>query len=177
MQQIVTPDYYKDVFCGEFDGDEKELSKLLEVAYIIIYNETCGRIAQFDSLDKKVQTAVKDAICWQVDYISANGGLSFVHDGSFSNISLGSFSYSAGGNSSVSDGNCRCAMCHTACFYRPGSCIKVLMRYDETYTTQSFDTHCRCCCRKDRQMGRNLRNVYGNIEICPYRTNRELYQR
>lgn len=80
------------------------LPKLLEVAYIIIYNETCGRIAQFDSLDKKVQTAVKDAICWQVDYISANGGLSFVHDGSFSNISLGSFSYSAGGNGSVSDG-------------------------------------------------------------------------
>lgn len=39
MQQIVTPDYYKDVFCGEFDGDEKEMSKLLEVAYIIIYNE------------------------------------------------------------------------------------------------------------------------------------------
>lgn len=112
MQQIVTPDYYKDVFCGEFDGDEKELSKLLEVAYIIIYNETCGRIAQFDSLDKKVQTAVKDAICWQVDYISANGGLSFVHDGSFSNISLGSFSYSAGGNSSVSDG--KLPMCNVS---------------------------------------------------------------
>lgn len=112
MQQIVTPDYYKDVFCGEFDGDEKELSKLLEVAFIIIYNETCGRIAQFDSLDKKVQTAVKDAICWQVDYISANGGLSFVHDGSFSNISLGSFSYSAGGNSSVSDG--KLPMCNVS---------------------------------------------------------------
>ena len=31
MQQIVTPDYYKDVFCGEFDGDEKELSKLLRL--------------------------------------------------------------------------------------------------------------------------------------------------
>ena len=104
MQQIVTPDYYKDVFCGEFDGNDKELAKLLEIAYIIIYNETCGRIANFDSLNETVQTSVKDAICWQVDYISANGGLSFVHDGSFSNISLGSFSYSTGGNSSVSDG-------------------------------------------------------------------------
>ena len=50
MQQIVTPDYYKDVFCGEFDGDEKGLSKLLEVAYIIIYNETCQQIASLTAV-------------------------------------------------------------------------------------------------------------------------------
>lgn len=177
MQQIVTPDYYKDVFCGEFDGDEKELSKLLEVAYIIIYNETCGRIAQFDSLDKKVQTAVKDAICWQVDYISETAVFHSCMTAASAIFHSAVSAIRQAETVAYRMENYPCAMCHTACFYRPGLCIKVLMRYDETYTTQSFDTHCRCCCRKDRQMGRNLRNVYGNIEICPYRTNRELYQR
>lgn len=177
MQQIVTPDYYKDVFCGEFDGDEKELSKLLEVAYIIIYNETCGRIAQFDSLDKKVQRLLKmlsvgRLIIYQqtaVFHSCMTAASAIFHSAVSAIRQAETVAYRMG--------NCLYAMRHTACFYRQVLCTKDLMRYDETYTTQSFDTHCRCCCRKNRQMGRNLRNVYGNIEICPHRTDRKLYKR
>ena len=100
MQTIVTTDYYKNNFIGGFTGTDEELAKLLEASYIIIYNETCGRIANFDKLPEATQTAVKDAICWQVDYIAENGGLSFLNEGSFSNASLGSFSYSGGDGSS-----------------------------------------------------------------------------
>ena len=98
MQTIVTTDYYKINFIGGFTGTDEELEKLLEASYIIIYNETCGRIANFDTLPKATQTAVKDAICWQVEYIAENGGLSFLNEGSFTNVSLGSFSYSSGGD-------------------------------------------------------------------------------
>jgi len=87
--------YYTDTFLGDL-ATEATFPKLLLRATEIIDDLTMYKVTQttFSSLPTFMQEQFKKALCAEIDYIEANGGVNNIDDESVGSVSLGKFSYS-----------------------------------------------------------------------------------
>lgn len=95
---------------------EAEIASVLEISEQVIYNHTMGRSGKYDSYPADVQERIRKAICYQADYIFANGGKSFVDGTIPESATVGSFSYSLGG-AEGSGGAAEIALCNVSLTY------------------------------------------------------------
>lgn len=88
-------DFYKNNWCGSFDGTDEELSLLLSRAADIVNNAIAFSGYTADNVPDIFRVRVYKAVCSHADYIDNNGGLEGLTDNAYNSVSLGKFSYSA----------------------------------------------------------------------------------
>lgn len=79
---------------------ETELDTVLDIAEQTIRCQTCGRLRDFDAFPAERQELIRKAILFQADYLLANGGTDFLNGTVPESATIGSFSYSIGGDQS-----------------------------------------------------------------------------
>ena len=95
-------EYYKTVWGGDFGGSDEELAALLSRAEIIVNNAVMMSGFTVETAPETLQKPLYSAVCAQADYIGENGGISALSESnSGGSVSLGKFSYSAGGGGSL----------------------------------------------------------------------------
>lgn len=101
MAALVDIAYYTDVYKGVEVYDD--LDVLLDRASDMVRQSTLCPLDNLSRLPTFVQENVKKAVCAQVEYINANGGLDWINSSGTSSVTIGKFSMSgsSGGNSSV----------------------------------------------------------------------------
>lgn len=114
---LVTADFYINAWGGQWDGTESELEKLIDLSEHVVDNAIMGRISTITDYPESIQYDVKKAVCSQIDYVIANGGMDCFTSDEFSSVSLGNFSYSTGGNSSSSTNGSADTLCSAAGTY------------------------------------------------------------
>lgn len=90
----ISAKYYMNEFMGT-PADDMELAALIIRASDIIDIITQYRIQNFDSLPARVQSLVKKATAYQVEYLAQNGGLATANSGqgvAADNVTIGRFS-------------------------------------------------------------------------------------
>ena len=98
----VDEEFYTDTYKGagvdDFDSLELRASEIVE-------EMTMYRLSgiTFAAMPEDIQTAVKKAVCAQIEYLDANGGADIDNGVNIQSGTLGKFSYSQGGASSGSD--------------------------------------------------------------------------
>ena len=92
-------DFYRTIWNGSFDGTEEELSLLLSRASDAVDNAIAMSGYTVGTVPEILAAPVKKAVCAQADHIEAQGGAESLTDGSYSSVTLGRFSYSAGSES------------------------------------------------------------------------------
>lgn len=99
-------EYYKNVWGGDFGGSDEELAALLSRAEIIVNNAVMMSGVTVETSPETLQKPLYSAVCAQADYIGENGGISALSESnSGGSVSLGKFSYSAGGGGSEGGGS------------------------------------------------------------------------
>lgn len=99
----VDESYYYDTFNGEsvesadFPGLCRRAGELIEELTLYRLTET-----GFLVMPVEMQTAVKNAVCAQIEYLDANGGAEMDMGNGMSGATLGKFSYSGASSSSGS---------------------------------------------------------------------------
>lgn len=107
-------EYYKNVWGGDFGGSDEELAALLFRAEIIVNNAVMMSGVTVETAPEALQRPLYSAVCAQADYIGENGGISALSESnSGGSVSLGKFSYSAGGGGSEGGGSL-CGLCPQA---------------------------------------------------------------
>lgn len=97
---LVTAEMYRKHNPNPGTQSETELDTVLDVAEQIIRCQTCGNLDHFDSFSAERQELIRKAICFQADYLLANGGTDFLNDTVPESATIGSFSYTIGGGQS-----------------------------------------------------------------------------
>lgn len=94
-------EYYRDTFRGRV-ADEATFLETEIRACEVIDSKTMYQLAQrgLSYYTSFAQDLIKKAVCAQIDYIVANGGIDSVDEQTGGNVSLGKFSYNS---SSTSD--------------------------------------------------------------------------
>jgi len=95
---------------------EAEVVSVLEISEQVIFSHTMGRSGNYDSYPANVQERIRKAVCYQADYIFANGGRSFIDGTIPESATVGSFSYSLGG-SEKSGSAAEIALCNVSLTY------------------------------------------------------------
>lgn len=111
---LVTAERYRKHNPNPGTQSETELELVLDVAEQTIRCQTCGKLDHFDSFPAEQQELIRKAICFQADYLLANGGTDFLNDTVPESATVGSFSYSLGGDQS---GGSELRLCGTARTY------------------------------------------------------------
>lgn len=97
----VDEQFYKDTYKGaevdDFDSLELRAAEIVE-------EMTMYRLSgiTFATMPEDIQTAVKKAVCAQIEYLDANGGADIDNGVNIQSGTLGKFSYTQGGTSSGS---------------------------------------------------------------------------
>ena len=102
MAALVDIAYYTDVYKGAEVYDD--LGVLLDRASDMVRQSTLCPLDNLSRFPTFVQENVKKAVCAQVEYINANGGLDWINSSGTSSVTIGKFSMSggsSGGNSSA----------------------------------------------------------------------------
>lgn len=91
--------FYSEVYKGESVNDT-DFPSLLDRAEELVEEMTMYRLTSvtFLAMPEDVQLRVKKAVCAQIEYLDANGGSDMDNGTDVQSVSLGKFSYSAGGN-------------------------------------------------------------------------------
>lgn len=97
---LVTAERYRKHNPNPGTQSETELDTVLDVAEQTIRCHTCGRLRDFDDFPEERQELIRKAICFQADYLLANGGTDFLSGTVPESATIGSFSYSIGGDQS-----------------------------------------------------------------------------
>ncbi len=88
----VTEDYYLNVYKGEpvdaFDALQLRAAEIVEEMTMYRLTELT-----YEAMPECVQTAVKKAICAQMEYLDSNGGPDLDNGAALASASLGKFSY------------------------------------------------------------------------------------
>lgn len=98
MGALADAAYYTDVYKGTEVYDD--LDVLLDRASDIVRHNTLYRLDDISKLPSFMQDNIKKAVCVQVEYINANGGLEWLNSNGAASFSVGKFSMSGGGASS-----------------------------------------------------------------------------
>lgn len=98
MGALADAAYYTDVYKGTEVYDD--LDVLLDRASDIVRHNTLYRLDDISKLPSFMQDNIKRAVCAQVEYINANGGLEWLNSNGAASFSVGKFSMSGGGTSS-----------------------------------------------------------------------------
>lgn len=112
---LVTAETYRKHNPNPGTQSETELELVLDVAEQTTRCQTCGRLDHFDSFPAEQQELIRKAICFQVDYLLANGGTDFLNDTVPKSATVGSFSYTIGGGNQ--DGGAELKLCGAARTY------------------------------------------------------------
>lgn len=93
-------EYYRDTFRGRV-ADEATFLECEIRACEVIDSKTMYQLAQrgLSYYTAFAQDLIKKAVCAQIDYIVANGGVDSIDDQMGGNVSLGKFSYNSGNTS------------------------------------------------------------------------------
>lgn len=94
MAALVDIAYYTDVYKGAEVYDD--LGVLLDRASDMVRQSTLCPLDNLSRLPTFVQENVKKAVCAQVEYINANGGLDWINSSGASSVTIGKFSMSSG---------------------------------------------------------------------------------
>lgn len=97
---LVTAERYRKHNPNPGTQSETELDTVLDVAEQTIRCQTCGKLDHFDSFPAERQELIRKAILCQADYLLANGGTDFLNGTVPESATIGSFSYSLGGDQS-----------------------------------------------------------------------------
>lgn len=94
MGALADAAYYTDVYKGTEVYDD--LGVLLDRASDIVRQHTIYRLDDISMLPSFMQDNIKRAVCAQVEYINANGGLDWLNSNGVVSFSIGKFSMSSG---------------------------------------------------------------------------------
>ena len=92
----ITPEYYNNEFLGA-PVDDTELAALIIRAGDMIDILTQNRIQNFEALPSRMQSQIKKATAYQVEYLAQNGGLATANSGqgvAADSVTIGKFSMS-----------------------------------------------------------------------------------
>lgn len=107
--------FYKNTWCGSYDGTDEELSLLLSRAADIVNNAIAFSGYTVDTVPEIYKARVYKAVCSHADYIDSNGGIESLTDNAYNSVSLGKFSYSADTSGNKDIGSV--TLCHLAMEY------------------------------------------------------------
>lgn len=96
MMKIVTTEIYLEHNSALSGITQAELEAVLEAAVQVISYHTNDRIKDYDSFSAETRERICKAVCYEADYILANGGVDFLNGAMPESASIGSFSYSLG---------------------------------------------------------------------------------
>lgn len=115
MRQIVNPEQYKSMILPDnYNGTDDQLNRLLVAAQLIVDTAVSGRLSRYDNYPAVLQERIVTAICFQTEYIIANGGSDYLCSNDAQSVTLGSFSYSsASGGGTDSSAAKLCALADT----------------------------------------------------------------
>ena len=98
---------------GAVSGTEQNL----DLAEHVVDNAIMGRLSTITDYPESIQYDVKKAVCSQIDYVIANGGMDCFTSDNFNSVSLGNFSYSTGGSSADGTNGSADTLCSAAGTY------------------------------------------------------------
>ena len=113
MNEIIK--FYKDVWKGNSNSSEEELSRLLSRCCDIVDNAISFSGYTVETVPEIYKTRVYKAVCSHVDYVDNNGGIDSITDMAYNSVSLGKFSYSA--DKSANSANSTFGLCSSALEY------------------------------------------------------------
>ena len=113
----VTVEFYRDVWHGAFDGEDSELTLLLNRAADIIDNAIFLSGMTISKIPEDIADRVYKAVCAQADYIDSNGGVEAMNENEMASVSLGKFSYSGGASAAEAAAASPCTLCRQAIEY------------------------------------------------------------
>lgn len=130
MSYDLTYEYYSKEFMGE-PVSESDFPSLLKRAEEIVEEMTVYRLnpTSFLAMPSWIQTKVRDAICAEVEYLDANGGVDMDNSSDLQSASLGKFSYtrattSTGGvQQSIYSPRAQRILAPTGLLYQGGRCL------------------------------------------------------
>lgn len=100
-------EFYLSEWCGE---DDAELDAVLKRAEMIVDGEIFLSGYTVRTVPEKLRESVFGAVCAQVEYIIAAGGVAALSESGGGSVSLGKFSYSEGAGGS-SESASACSLC------------------------------------------------------------------
>lgn len=103
MNALADAAYYTDVYKGAEVYDD--LDVLLDRASDTVRQHTIYRLDDISKLPEFMQENIKKAVCAQVEYINANGGLDWLNSNGAATVSIGKFSMSGGSSGGASAAN------------------------------------------------------------------------
>ncbi|HEO2443792.1 TPA: hypothetical protein VAP34_001993 [Streptococcus agalactiae] len=124
----ITPEYYNNVYIGAAAPDSSELEKYINRATDIIDQVTNYKLygQKLEKFPPLIQDLIMKATAAQVEFYVMKGGDAAINAGSdeMDSVSVGSFSYSKGGNGSEGNQAARVSpsvlsyLAHTGLLYR-----------------------------------------------------------
>ena len=78
--------FYKNTWCGSFDGTDEELSLLLSRCTDIVNNAIAFSGYTVDTVPDIFKARVSKAVCAHADYIDNNGGIDSLTDNSYNSV-------------------------------------------------------------------------------------------
>lgn len=97
---IISPETYLRHSPNPGAQTETELEAVLDLAEQTVNVHTGGKLRQFERLPAETRELIRRAILCQADCLFANGGTDFLNGTVPESATIGSFSYSVGGDQS-----------------------------------------------------------------------------